>query len=179
MMPQPAVAVGVRTCDAHDAFREYLDAINVPLVCLGQEDVYAQEYSVLTVSFHGSLVGAVGIMSYVTGVHPRHIVRGKRMFIGHDKMLAVVQVCPFALVGDTYLGEAELFWDFLEVSEECGVCVLCETGVIATDDSGRIRWRYLKDVVKAFRVDRDEVLLEYVDGAPCRLDLKSGRASPV
>jgi hypothetical protein len=171
--------IEVTSLETENELRNRLRACTSGGLLLGEDKEDKSKFYLLIISLDcgksGSRQFGLGIFSEEGSLAPHLLLlpEDELMILGFNKEAVGIRprdgMYSFRLVFDS------LFSSFLHLPQQGFILGIHEIGVIAFTKTGRELWRYDKDVVTEYFVEKDRLNLRFMDSPSVLLRLSDGR----
>lgn len=184
-------SIGEHTLETHKwetyiQMCDYLDRCDGGSILLCEEPTYEAEFYSVTaylnyfikdkISFLESqeLQFGIGLCNEVVGITPHLLwLPPNHIVVGFDHKIAGLRIdkreIGFQVTFDTP------FRSFLLLEDSEILLVFNEIGVVALQENGLEVWRYEKDVISEYTVEKNVITLLFLDSPLVKIDLLSGQ----
>lgn len=171
--------IKVTSLKTEDELRSRLKACTYKSLLLGEDTEDKSKFYLLAFSLDCGRIGSrqieLGICTEDGSLAPHLLLvpEVELVVIGFNKEVVGIrpkdEIYSFRLVFDS------LFSSFLHVPHQGFILGIHEIGVIAFTNTGQELWRYDKDVVTEYFVEKDRLSLRFMDSPSVSLCLSDGR----
>ena len=155
---------------------ESLSTCDAGTLVLGQDAEQQRAFysAIVHLGWEGFRTFGIGICSEGHGLVPTILLQSnqERVIIGLNSEVIGIDLpqgnLRFRLLLDS------LFMRLLELPRHKLLLIQHEIGIVALAETGEVPWKFSRDIITRLRLSESELLLEFMDSTPARLDLYSG-----